>query len=331
MKTLKPLLIIIMIMIMFGFAGLSAQPPTLPPPILPPPTNNISKERALSIVQRHFQGMDVDYFFLDDNSPTTWTIFVDAEPMKGWEHDCYVLTVPKYSTVQLVVPTSKEKMKTPPDGNFRPLLVKNRYGTSVNSKPSVSKASLSNADKTAAERTYAIILSGGKNKQSNYERYWNDCSFIYQTLVNKYGVSRGNIFPIMSDGNNPAEDMMIAYGNFRSQPLDLDGDGTEDISMAATKANISTTIDMLKNRMWQDDHLFIFVIDHGGSTDGVNNSYINLWGNEKLSDEELTDLLEPFTRKHVNVNVVLGQCNSGGFVDNLSKLNCVVATASKGD
>lgn len=41
-------------------------------------------------------------------------------------------------------------------------------------------------------------------------------------------------------------------------------------------------------------------------------------------------MLEPFTAKYVNVNVVLGQCFSGGFNDNLKKVGCVVASASTG-
>ena len=41
-------------------------------------------------------------------------------------------------------------------------------------------------------------------------------------------------------------------------------------------------------------------------------------------------MLEPFTSKFVNVNIVLGQCFSGGFNDNLKKVGCVVASASTG-
>ena len=82
-----------------------------------------------------------------------------------------------------------------------------------------------NEGASTASRTYAVILSGGVDKFSNYERYWNDCSFIYQTLVNKYGVPKQNIYPIMSDGDNPAVDMHCPSGSFVSQPLDLDFDG----------------------------------------------------------------------------------------------------------
>lgn len=295
-------------------------------------TNSVSEDDALAIAQRQFQGMDVDYFILQDDNQNAWTVFVDAEPMKGWEHDCYILTIPKTvaTSVNEAVPSSKELKKLPPSGNFVPLLVKNRYGTNANSKPAVSKVSQSNAAQAAAQRTYAIILSGGVNKMSNYERYWNDCSFIYQTLVNKYGVPKENIFPIMSDGNNPAEDMRLTTGGFKSQSLDLDNDGAAEIKLAATKSNIQTTLNSLSSKLNEDDHLFFYVIDHGGTTDYNTNSYICLWGNESLYDYELATMLNPFTQKNVNVNVVLGQCFSGGFNDNLTKTGCVVASASTG-
>lgn len=73
--------------------------------------------------------------------------------------------------------------------------------------------------------------------------------------------------------------------------------------------------------------MFIFVIDHG-SRDNYT-TYINLWGNETISDSELQGFLAPITFKPVNVNVVLGQCFSGGFILKLSAIDCsVVSTAS---
>lgn len=292
----------------------------------------VTKEEALEIAKQEFSGRDVDYFILDDNGSTTWTIFVDAEPMKGWEHECYVLLIPRAIniTINPTVSTRKIRRKLPPSGNFVPLLVKNRYGTNANQKPVVAKVTQSNAEQSAAQRTYAIILSGGINKTANYERYWNDCSFIYQTLVNKYGVPKENIYPIMSDGTNPAEDMLLTTGQFQSQPLDLDNDGIADIKLAATKGNIQSTLNSLSSKLKEDDQLFIYVIDHGGTTDHRSGSYICLWGEGKLYDYELSSMLTPFTNKYVNVNVILGQCFSGGFIDDLTKNGCVVAAASSG-
>ncbi|MDE5871870.1 MAG: PepSY domain-containing protein [Muribaculaceae bacterium] len=88
----------------------------------------VTQAEALIIAQRQFQGKDVDYFILQDNSTTAWTVFVDAEPMKGWEHECYILTIPKAITtsVDMAVPSSTINRKLPPSGNFVPLSVKNR-------------------------------------------------------------------------------------------------------------------------------------------------------------------------------------------------------------
>lgn len=295
-------------------------------------TYSISQTDALEIAQRQFQGQDVDYFIRESVVSSYWIVFVDAEPMKGWEHDCYLLHIDKMSSVPAnsAIPVAKKALKLPPSGNFKPLLVKNRYGTKANATPIVQKTADTNSvSASAAQRTYAIILSGGINKMSNYERYWNDCSFIYQTLVNRYGVPKENIIPLMSDGNNPADDMRT-YTGFKSQPLDLDFDGIAEINLSASKVNIQSSLTSINSKIQKDDHLFFFVIDHGGTDDHNTKSYICLWNNESLYDNELASMLDIFTSKSVNVNVVLGQCFSGGFVDNLSEVGCVVAAASTG-
>lgn len=134
----------------------------------------------------------------------------------------------------------------------------------------------------------------------------------------------------MSDGSNPGEDMRCTAGGFQSQPLDLDFDGVPDIELAATKANVQATLSSLENALNEDDHLLFYVIDHGGSDDDISSSYICLWNGETLADTELAEMLEPFCQKYANVNVVLGQCYSGGFIDDLTKTGCVVSAASTG-
>lgn len=309
-------------------------------------TRPISKEEALSLVKGRFAGQDVDYYLCTDdlldvkdkegNSFTAsqnnwWTFFIDAEPMKGWEHDCYLVRVTKRIEEYHSPAVIPVKFRLPPNGNFIPLEVRNRYGTRASHKPRVSKATLSNEAKSAAEHTYAVILSGGHNQLSNHERYWNDCSFVYQTLVNKYGVPKSNISVVMSDGTNPAADMHATTGGYKSSPLDLDNDGLPDIQYAATRANVRNVLSNLSKRLGKDDHLFFYVIDHGGTRDNKNQSYICLWNGESLHDYELADWLRPFNEKQVYVNAVLGQCFSGGFIEELTKVGCVVAAASESD
>ena len=52
----------------------------------------ITKPNALAIVESYFEGKDVDIYYIDNNSPSsiTWDFFIDAEPLKGWEHECYI-------------------------------------------------------------------------------------------------------------------------------------------------------------------------------------------------------------------------------------------------
>lgn len=293
-------------------------------------TISLTQEDALSIVKEYYEDQDVDYY-LCGNSSTGWRIFVDEEPLKGWEHKCCLYTFHNSTNMAIAPIPLKQDLLLPPNEDLIPLDVKNRYGIRATEKPNVSSTNVSNVDLAVAERTYAVILSGGVNKNSNYERYWNDCSFIYQTLVYKYGIPRSNIIVIMSDGTNPAADMLSVTSQYKSSPLDLDFDGNNDIQYSATLSNVQNVLNNLSINMSENDHLFFYVIDHGGTTDYISDSYICLWGNEKLYDYTLANWLTPFTNKYINVNVVLGQCFSGGFIDNLTKVGCVVATASKGN
>lgn len=295
------------------------------------PERTLTKDDALEVAQSQFKNKDVDYFIRDDT--TRWSVFVDAEPMKGWEHLCYELDFSKTTIFvhNKDVMVSKKQMSLPSNGHYQPLLVKNRYGLSGNQKPYVTSGIQTNAPSSASQRTYAVIISGGCYPAINHERYWNDCSFIYQTLVRRHGVPKDHIYPIMSDGIDIAPDMLTTNGELVSQNLDLDGDGKDEIKLAATRLNIMRTLANLSTKLKKDDHLFVYVIDHGVTTDNDSKSYICLWDNDRLSDSELGMLLTRFILKKVNVNVVLGQCFSGGFIDNLTTAGCVVATACKGN
>lgn len=285
----------------------------------------VSRERAIENVKMDFEGRDVIYYIKNDPQSSEWTFFVDAEPTKGWEHECYLVRIFKYSENANSVIKKAFRRSLPPEGNFEPLESKKRYEDRLNIKPVVRYSS--NSSNANASRTYAVILSGGIDRMSNYERYWNDCSFIYQTLVKKYKVPKENIYPIMSDGDDPANDMLTNDCTFASQNLDLDNDGVNDIRLAATKENVAATITALTQKMQKDDQLLLYVIDHGGLAE-YDHSFIYLWGGDVIYDYELADMLKPLSDKYANINVVLGQCYSGGFIDDLKEMNCVVATAS---
>ncbi len=292
----------------------------------------VTLNEALSLVTAQYESGSVDVFLKED--VFSWVFFVDEEPMKGWEHACCLKTIPK-KVKEYGFPVSPyvttQRLRIPPSGEMEPVSVHNRYGANANHKPRVAKKNLSASVKEAARRTYAIILSGGICPIANAERYWNDCSFIYQTLVNTYGVPKANIYPIISDGNDPGKDMMKPDGTFVSSPLDLDFDGQPDIYGNARRETVENALNELKLKMNDGDQLFFYVIDHGSKGNAYKQSYINMWDYQELYDDEVANWTKPLVDKGVSANFVFGQCFSGGFVDELTKIGCVVATACNYD
>jgi len=175
---------------------------------------------------------------------------------------------------------------------------------------------------------YAVILSGGYNPYNNFVRYWNSCHDIYHILKNLYGYQDDHIFVLMSDGTNPAIDRNN-NGVFDSSPLDLDEDGISDIDGAATYSNLQAVVDTLANITSSGDQILFFVTDHGDSN-GNDNSTILLWNQTSITDTDFA-LLVSEINPGTMMTFVMGQCYSGGFIDNLSSANRVILTSCRGD
>lgn len=262
-------------------------------------------------------------------STTKLLVLVDLMPDAGWNHPCKLVYINRTISSSLVSPVNAifDATQPPLDVDFRILMKPNRMGEAAAAKPSVMSIPSNSIDNTAGH-TYALIVSGGVSKVQNMERYWNDCSFIYQTLRRRYGIPRQNIKVAMADGTDPAEDMNLTDRNeFASSPLDLDNDNTDDIEYAATKGNIREILETYAQELTDSDHLLVFVTDHGGTENGK--SYICLWGGERLYPEELSSYLDGCQAGFITF--ILGQCNSGGFIDGLKASNRVVSTACKAD
>ena len=183
-----------------------------------------------------------------------------------------------------------------------------------------------------ASNDYAVIISGGYNNENNWYRYWNDCSAIYSTLVNIYNYLPSHIYVLISDGISSGQDRVLSVsynqqGNLiytrDSSPLDLDGNGTNDIQYSATKSNVSTVFNTLSSILDSEDHLFVFTTDHGGQESG-NDAYLYLWGETMRDDEFATELNKVHPGK---MTVTMEQCHSGGFIDDISKNSRVISTA----
>ena len=260
------------------------------------------------------------------NGRSYYYIFVDQQPGAGWEHACKHLYICTSAVSENSMVLSEDG--THPYGNIdiEPLEVKDRYGSNSTLKAKVAKLNSNDEKKNKfVGNTYAVILSGGMNKIANDVRYWNDCSFIYKTLRNRYGIPKKNIKVIMADGTDPAADMTDENGEYSSSPLDLDDDGVADIEYSATKTNVTKAIKEMASTMKDEDHLFLYVVDHGGYDPQKKQSYICLWGDERIYPDELSDCLN--TGDAGYVTVLMGQCYSGGFVNALKGNNRIIATA----
>jgi hypothetical protein len=78
-----------------------------------------------------------------------------------------------------------------------------------------------------------------KDQQFRYYPVGSDAENPDAFLVNVYNYDKSHIYVLIADGTNPAIDRKRLNGTYDSSPLDLDGDGTNDIQYAATKANIT--------------------------------------------------------------------------------------------
>ncbi len=266
---------------------------------------------------------------IGEPNSTQWLVFVDPSPSANWGHECYYYYIDKNKSLPSAL--TKTIQQFPPKLEMKTM-------SEVNEKPDNGNLAFNGfiipniPAPTAYDNTntYAIIISGGIDKYSNNNRYWNDCSFIYTTLKNIYRIPKNNIYFAMGDGDNPADDTRMCssvypYQVFASAPLDLDGDGINDLKYSATKDNISSIFTELSQKMPQNSHLFVYVIDHGGY-DPQKGSFICLWNDKRLYTNELKEYFDRIDCS--NKTLVLGQCNSGGFLNAFEEDGIITMSAA---
>lgn len=230
-----------------------------------------------------------------------WFFFVDEQPGANWEHAArYILVDQVTGEVQSV------NAMTPPQDviRLRPMnraaevelqqLQLNERQTSLR----LFKVPI----RLLKHNRYAVLLNGGFNSSSNYSRYWNDLSFIYKALKEKYGYQDSEIIVLYANGTH-------------SPTADLDGNGTNDIDYAATKANLTTAMNSVAPNISNTGKFFFYSTNHGGTSGGYN-AHLYLWG-EWITDAEFANLSKAIKTK--NAIYVMEQCFSGGMMDDLLK------------
>lgn len=266
------------------------------------------------------------------NSPFKESVlfFIDDAPFANWTHPCRYVFVDKNSkgTYKVLSETSPptifedysllSQINIPTGYKYNFSTLKNNKNSEIGLKSAISPGDASYGYK------YAVIISGGYNKYNNHERYWNDCEAIYSTLRYVYGFEHHQIFVLMSDGWETGADRHLISGGYDDSPRDLDGDGTTDVTNKATKAAIISLFDMLGEWMLPNDYLYVFTTDHGSLESG-NDVKICLWNETEMRDDEFATELNKINAG--KISIVMEQCHSGGFVDDLSGNGRVIATA----
>ena len=255
----------------------------------------------------------------------SWIVAIDSDPLANGGQKWLYIYVDAYTGN-----ADKESWEwgMPWQEGIEFICVKNTFAGITKSEMKISCNSYSYSLMESGDsmsNNWAVIISGGANPILNHERYWNNCSAMYKCLRNVYNYRRDRIFVLMSDGVSSDPDRHLNNGWYESSPQDLDGDGNDDINFSATKANISTVFNYLRDHVAVDEQVLVFVTDHGSRHD--DESYITLWGGSEISASEFANEVKKIndsSRKHV----VLGQCYSGGFIGPLSSCwNVSVATA----
>ncbi len=171
---------------------------------------------------------------------------------------------------------------------------------------------------------FALIINGGLSVEKNHARYWNNTSLFYCTLKS---LGWEQIRVLQSDGLSSAPDRqkrsfmgIIGTGELMDSPLDLDGDGQNDVQGPATIEAIKKELKDIGQLMTANDTLFIVLTDHGqlrlqGST---VRSVAMLWGQE-FYGRELDTWVKETIPADAWVSILAAQCHSGIFIDEIKR------------
>lgn len=187
---------------------------------------------------------------------------------------------------------------------------------------SLSKVHTRTSSSSTSPTQWAVILSGGGDRNNNYARYWNDCQHVYKALTQELNYPSDHILCLVSDGTDPANDRRTGSNTYDSSPLDFDGDGVRDIEYSASKRDLATVFSYLGSVVSAGDEVLVFITDHGGA-----GGTITLWNNEILTPSELNAELNKITNSAM-IDVIMGQCYSGAVIPAIVGSNRVIMSAS---
>jgi hypothetical protein len=241
-----------------------------------------------------------------------WVFFIDDDPIAFWFHECrYVFvsglngdyTVMNENLFPVDLETDYELISELP--NPEPISFPEYTGGGI-------------SPENPNDHLFAVLVGG-----TPQSAFWTDISLIYNTLITK-GYKKENIFVHFADAGG-------SYGYQGIYNDDLDGPivPSDDIDYDASLASLQTTFDNLSGistsnpeipMLGHGDQLLIHFDSHGNSYDlanmGSNLVLAGINGVEFLYDYDLATMIEQIDC--AQMLIVMQQCFSGGFIDDLS-------------
>jgi len=155
---------------------------------------------------------------------------------------------------------------------------------------------------------YAVLFSGGFNKDSNHGYYYTATLNMWDVTVNTLGFDPSRIYVLSADGMDPAVDQDNGDNSDWSGVV-ARGTTVE----AASSANLASLFDMLANTMTTDDSFYFWSFDHGGNSDPpqVGNSVLWGWNQDPIYASSFAAWTSGF---QVKAQIyAFAQCNASGM------------------
>lgn len=203
--------------------------------------------------------------------------------------------------------------------------------------PAAASANATQAFTSAAgQRTYVVMVGGYGTKDYQHLARYNNMGFFYNTLINKIGVPKNQIYCLFGFGD---KNDWVAVNVPEVYPLppgglsfDFDGDGNEDIYGAASRQNLKAIIDRITDTVTGGDHI-VFLFSDDVSEDKISFEPRMVMFNkgseydDDLSPIELASWISPLCEKNAGISVLFSQQDADAFVQALTKDGITVTSA----
>ena len=194
-----------------------------------------------------------------------WGVFIDYHPLQDWGHKCSYIFINKsngeYVQIDKTLPPLHISEQWTKYRTFNPPTKIHSPKRNMLHLDNQQDNYLSNIEEN--QHLYAIIIDYcGGNTEYNYERLWNDCSAMYTAFRNN-GYLREHIYVAMPDGSAGMPNLHFLPGDTIENPLDLDGDGINDIRYPATIHGVDSMFNDISSVLTENDILVVYLTGHG--------------------------------------------------------------------